>query len=537
VAVARSHVPAARRPGWPPPTSPDARRLDPAPVPAPRSDIRGALTMTPCDLFGQLQGRTLWIIGDSMSKDLIKVGVGVGVGVGWGGVGWGGVGWGGVGWGGVGWGGVGGGGGGAGGVGRGAAASGRPRSAPAWPTPPKPALHACPRLSPPTTPNPRAQAFKCFMIEFWDLSQYHLTNNFTAMHHLQSIPGYGEPNCIHMAGNTRMCQVRGGARAGAGGRAGDGGGPRLGPRPAGPPPPRLAPWPPTTPPCPPITPHPTHPTPTPPQIHAIQGDLFVNTSRAASGVLPLITSSGLALKDDVIVLNFGLWHGDVQRPRYIQHLHELGEFYSAHKAAFPNMFFMETPKQHFADAADGDYQSKWLTDPKKKKGPHRCGPIANVTYTPSGALRAAPGDAVAAGVAGGTWRNVDARRILRDKYGMRLVPIYNTTVAFWKMHRSNFAGTECSHFCHPSIPQLWLWVLHRTLAQAGIKAVPAAAPTGPHVRHGCATVFERDQTKLGLPKPVEKVYAEAEARRVRELQQRHGPLWRLAHWFGRRRRR
>jgi len=78
--------------------------------------------MTPCDLFAQLKGRTLWIIGDSISKDLIK-------------------------------------------------------------------------------------AFKCFMIEFWDLSQYHMTNNFTAMHHLQSIPGFGEPNCIHMPGNTRMCQV------------------------------------------------------------------------------------------------------------------------------------------------------------------------------------------------------------------------------------------------------------------------------------------------------------------------------------------
>jgi hypothetical protein len=68
----------------------------------------------------------------------------------------------------------------------------------------------CPLTTPHTQPPP--QAFKCFMIEFWDLSQYHLTNNFTAMHHLQSLPGLGEPNCIHMPGNTRMCQVRGGWR-------------------------------------------------------------------------------------------------------------------------------------------------------------------------------------------------------------------------------------------------------------------------------------------------------------------------------------
>ena len=60
----------------------------------------------------------------------------------------------------------------------------------------------------------------------------------------QAIPGYGEPNCIHLPGSTRVCQV-----------------------------------------------------------HAIQGDLFVNTTRAAAGVLPLILSSRLAVKDDILVLN------------------------------------------------------------------------------------------------------------------------------------------------------------------------------------------------------------------------------------------
>jgi len=160
-------------------------------------------------------------------------------------------------------------------------------------------------------------------------------------------------------------------------------------------------------------------------------------------VLPLITANGLALRDDVIVLNFGLWHGEIQRPRYIQHLHELGEFYEANREAFPNMFFMQTPKQHFAAAGDGDYMSSWLTDPVMKKGPYECGPIANVEYLEDGTLRAGAGDKTAEMVANGTWRNMDAARILQDKYGMRLVPVYNTTVAFWNMHRRNFAGPEC----------------------------------------------------------------------------------------------
>jgi hypothetical protein len=39
-------------------------------------------------------------------------------------------------------------------------------------------------------------------------------------------------------------------------------------------------------------------------------------------------------------------------PRY---LHQLGQYYGSSKATFPNMFFMETPKQHF-DSEDGDYK-------------------------------------------------------------------------------------------------------------------------------------------------------------------------------------
>jgi hypothetical protein len=446
--------------------------------------------LTPCDLFNQIRGRTLWIVGDSMSKDLIK-------------------------------------------------------------------------------------AFKCFMLEFWDLHQYHVTNNYTAMHFLQSLPGYGEPHCIHLPHATRMCQV-----------------------------------------------------------HAIQGDLFVNTTRAHSGVLPLLETSGLLLPHDVVVLNFGLWHGDIQRPLYIQHLHELGRWWSERRDKFPHVLFMETPKQHFADAPDGDFPSSWLNERERLKGNYTCGPSPGVEYRGDGTLAAvvgggegddgsgsdegyggsssssdgdgdgddyggnrrrlfggdgkakasssggssgkkedaakkqskdkaaaaaAKGKAVAAAkgeeewaevynaaamsreqisaaIASGTWRNADARRILAGAYGMRLVPIYNTTVAFWRMHRANFKGQECSHFCHPSVPQLWLWVLHRTLADAGVTAMPAGkAPA--RDRNGCARVFERDQTKLGLPKAVDKVYVEAEVRRRDKLRAAHGALWRLADLFGRRRRR
>ena len=210
---------------------------------------------------------------------------------------------------------------------------------------------------------------------------------------------------------------------------------------------------------------------------------------------------------------FGLWHGENQREQYAQHLHELGRWYAAHRAALPHVFFMETPKQHFTRSADGDFKTAWLTDRAVMRGNHTCGPIEGVSYERDGSLRAtAPrggsSGAAAAAVVAGTWRNADARAILRDRYAMRLVPIYNATVAFWDMHRRNFAGTECSHFCHPSVPQLWLWVLHKALKQAGIRGL--MDPEFPDTkRNGCARVFERDQTRLGLPKTAEQVLAAA----------------------------
>jgi hypothetical protein len=39
----------------------------------------------------------------------------------------------------------------------------------------------------------------------------------------------------------------------------------------------------------------------------------------------------------------------------------------------------------------------------------------------------------------------------------------------WYMHRKNDAGPECSHYCHPSSPQLWVYMLYRTLQEAGVR--------------------------------------------------------------------
>jgi elongator complex protein 2 len=49
------------------------------------------------------------------------------------------------------------------------------------------------------------------------------------------------------------------------------------------------------------------------------------------------------------------------------------------------------------------------------------------------------------------------------KAGVPIVETWNETLPLWDYHRDNGAGLECTHFCQPSAPQLWLYLLYKTL--------------------------------------------------------------------------
>lgn len=86
-----------------------------------------------------------------------------------------------------------------------------------------------------------------------------------------------------------------------------------------------------------------------------------------------------------------------------------------------------------------------------------------------------------------------------------------------------------SHYCHPSAPQIWLYILQQTLLSHGVQPLPF--PKGPvRERNACAQVFEKDQGKLGAPKPVDRVMAEAKEREERERRQRR-PFFRYMTTF------
>jgi hypothetical protein len=171
----------------------------------------------------------------------------------------------------------------------------------------------------------------------------------------------------------------------------------------------------------------------------------------------------------------------------MRYLKATGEFYNTTKASFPWQFFMETPKQHF-ESTDGDFKSAWLEPGKGPSPPYVCKPIEGVELGKDGALLVTgKGRAVAEYVAKGTWRNMDARRVLGE-YGMPMLHIYNVTATAWDMHRRNLRGQECSHFCYPSIPQLWVYELYKTLQERGVPEVPAAEAAKRHrADAGCNT--------------------------------------------------
>ena len=56
------------------------------------------------------------------------------------------------------------------------------------------------------------RALKCFLVEFYDLKHYQASTNYTAMYHLNNIPGRGLPECLHLLGNARLCYVSAGFR-------------------------------------------------------------------------------------------------------------------------------------------------------------------------------------------------------------------------------------------------------------------------------------------------------------------------------------
>lgn len=62
----------------------------------------------------------------------------------------------------------------------------------------------------------------------------------------------------------------------------------------------------------------------------------------------------------------------------------------------------------------------------------------------------------------GGHQNIEARRVF-EPAGIPVLGGWNDTMMLWDMHRNNSEGMECSHYCQPSAPQIWIYYLYVAL--------------------------------------------------------------------------
>jgi hypothetical protein len=115
----------------------------------------------------------------------------------------------------------------------------------------------------------------------------------------------------------------------------------------------------------------------------------------------------------------------------------LAEWRRKHSAALPSLVWADTAPQHFA-THEGTF-------PGHAKRPFKCQPL----------------DAWQAGhpvLMAGTRRGAAVAPIVPRLADAHL-RLYNATAPLWQSHLPG----ECSHWCHPSAYQLWLYLLNDVL--------------------------------------------------------------------------
>ncbi|PSC75375.1 hypothetical protein C2E20_1285 [Micractinium conductrix] len=163
--------------------------------------------------------------------------------------------------------------------------------------------------------------------------------------------------------------------------------------------------------------------------------------------------------NDIMILNTGLHYTDYSRPwnfpasTYIKDLTALATWRQQYKDKLPSMIWADTGPQHF-NTRDGTY-------PGNGERPFKCRPLTAWS----------DGNPV---VAAGTWRNKAVAPLLPRLADAHL-RLFNASVPLWNSHIPG----ECSHWCHPSAYQLWLFLLNGVLRDSGLgNAVPVAGASG-----------------------------------------------------------
>ncbi|KAL0040750.1 hypothetical protein WJX79_004140 [Trebouxia sp. C0005] len=124
-------------------------------------------------------------------------------------------------------------------------------------------------------------------------------------------------------------------------------------------------------------------------------------------------------------------------------------------STLPKLLWMDTPPQHFLTEF-GEFPKNF------GRPPHMCWYIGKyskrdpLTLTKDHQLTTT--DPKYQSVVEGGWRNVISRAVMAAA-DIPVLQIWNESIALWNYHRDNGAGWECTHYCFPSAPQVWVYHL------------------------------------------------------------------------------
>ena len=154
---------------------------------------------------------------------------------------------------------------------------------------------------------------------------------------------------------------------------------------------------------------------------------------------------------DILVLNVGLHY----TPDYEKDLQKIAAFFSDQRSKMPMLLWMDTPPQHF-NTEVGEYSKAivgppfdcWYIGKANNKDPLRVSSDHQLTSI----------DPTYQSVVEGGWRNILARAVMKAA-DIPVLQIWNESMLLWNYHRDNGAGWECTHYCFPSAPQVWVYHL------------------------------------------------------------------------------
>lgn len=176
----------------------------------------------------------------------------------------------------------------------------------------------------------------------------------------------------------------------------------------------------------------------------------------AAHILP--NAYALSSSSDIWMLNFAVW---INKPdEYASHLQEFRAYYEEHEAEMPWIIWRDASPQHFPKSPTGDFET-W--------GPDHfpCKPL-NVSLNPQGELHTK--DEALGVLTEGGWRNKLASPVMQ-KLSIPVMVTWNQSLPMWQWHHhynphwkfQGYGNGECTHSCHPSIYQLWIFQLYEIL--------------------------------------------------------------------------